>query len=210
MSRVEILVFRHGETDWNRQRRFQGHTDIPLNDLGREQAENLIPIFNLYKPQVIVSSDLLRAKETAEIANGHLQAPLIVTEALRECRIGDPEGLERDVVFERFGLEAWERWMSTKPEDKDFGFPNGETKSEHLSRMILFIEEFCRRNPELDCIALSTHGGSLRRLVHHCQGAPTSAIAIPNCVLYRLCFDRGAHGSENASSENAWTFHGEP
>lgn len=201
MSRAEILIFRHGETDWNRARRFQGHTDIPLNELGREQAELLAIVLAKYPPEVILSSDLSRARETAEIANLLVQVPIVQSEALRECRLGDPEGMERHRMLAEFGEESWERWLSTKPEDKDFGFPNGETKSEHLSRMILFVEEFLRQNPHHQRIALSTHGGSLRRIVHHCVGAPSEPVPLPNCVLYRISFDR---------VDGTWTFHGLP
>jgi broad specificity phosphatase PhoE len=201
MSKIEVLVFRHGETDWNRQRRFQGHTDIPLNELGREQAKSLAPLLEKHSPEIILSSDLSRAKETAEIANTLVQVPILLSPAIRECRLGDPEGLERDVVFAQFGELAWERWLSTRPEDRDFSFPNGERKSDHLARMTSYLESFFHENPHYQRMAVSTHGGSLRRLVHHCAGAPEEPVAIPNCVLYRLSFDR---------ADGSWRFHGLP
>ena len=186
---VQIYLFRHGETDWNRERRFQGHTDIPLNDLGREQARALLESMRELKLQVILTSDLLRAKETAQILNAELKLPLIISSELRECRIGDPEGKLRESIIAEYGSLAWDRWLSVKAEDHEHGFPNGETKSDHLKRLIKFVEAYCKENPKHKRIAISTHGGSVRRLVHHCVNAPVEPIPLPNCALYEVSFN---------------------
>jgi broad specificity phosphatase PhoE len=200
MSKIEVLVFRHGETDWNRQRRFQGHTDIPLNELGREQAQGLRKVLEKHAPDVIVSSDLGRARETAEIANALLRAPIVISSALRECSLGDLEGLHRDMAIESYG-DDWERWLSNHPDDVDFCLPNGETKTAHLQRMISFIKDFCQANPHFQRIAVSTHGGSLLRLVHHCQDAPAQPVPLANCVHYLMTYDR---------VDDSWSFLGKP
>lgn len=199
MPTTEILIFRHGETDWNRERRFQGHTDIQLNSTGIAQANNLKQLIKKHQPQAIVTSDLSRAKETAEIVNLDLGCPLFTSEQLRECRLGDPEGMLLDQIIELYGVSSWERWISVLPEHNGHCFPNGESKGDHLKRILNYLENFCRENSHFQKIAVSTHGGSLRRLVHHCDGAPEAPVILPNCVLYKISYDQ---------DDNKWIYHG--
>jgi broad specificity phosphatase PhoE len=189
MRTTELYIFRHGETDWNREMRFQGQTDIPLNDEGLRQAKELADLIKDCALEAIVTSDLKRAMVTAEIVNAELGLPMTVSPALRECVLGDPEGHPRKHVLEKFGEEAWRRWASIKPEDADFCYPNGETGTNHLARVKNYLEEYCRANSGLTRIGVSTHGGSVRRLLHHCDGAPAYPIEIPNCVLYKALFE---------------------
>jgi probable phosphoglycerate mutase len=188
MVETRLFLFRHGETDWNRERRFQGHTDIPLNADGREQAKTLTLALSTLGLESILTSDLMRAKETAEIANATLRLPLQVARELRECKLGDPEGMLRDKIVEAYGAPMWDRWLSVNAEDQDFGFPNGETKNDHLRRLRIYLEAYCLAHPHFKKIGVSTHGGSVRRLVHHCAGAPHEAIPLPNCALYEVSF----------------------
>lgn len=188
MSRKEIFVFRHGETDWNKERRFQGHTDIPLNAQGRAQAEILAKKLVGAAPQIILTSDLLRAKQTAQIVNAVLQVACIESPELRECKLGDAEGLLRDRFIEIYGTHSWERWLSVRTEDLDFGFPNGETKRDQLLRIRRYLSGFFKAHPQYTRIALSSHGGSLRRMVHSCMGAPGEPVPLPNCVLYKVIY----------------------
>lgn len=192
MSFTELFIFRHGETDWNRQRRFQGHTDIPLNETGLAQAAELAPLVHACDPQIILCSDLVRAKATADVVNERLGLEMIVSKELRECLLGDPEGMLRDKLFETYGEASWLQWISMKPEDRDFCFPNGETKTQHLQRMKNYLEQYCLANPHHSRVGVSTHGGSLLRLMHHCEGSPNEPIAIPNCVLYKARFEHAS------------------
>lgn len=187
---VDLYIFRHGETDWNRDLKYQGHTDIPLNKLGLEQAETLIPKMNLLNPEIFLSSDLIRAKRTAETANLDLRRAILESVELRECHLGDSEGMHRDKVLETFGADAVQRWSSVKPEDDDFSFPNGEKKSAHIKRLYTYLEKFMKDQPHYSRIAVSTHGGSVRRLIQHCENAPPEAAPLPNCVLYHIQFER--------------------
>ena len=198
MRQTDVLIFRHGETDWNREQRFQGHTDIPLNETGRAQARQLTATLKQLRPHAILTSDLSRARETAEIANSVLKIPIYITPDLRECRLGDPEGMLRSQIASTYGVDTWEKWLSVKVEDLDFCFPNGENKRQHLQRITHYVESFAKTNPQFSTLALSTHGGSLRRLVHHCKGAPIEPVPLPNCALYKLSFHH--HSGE-------WFFH---
>lgn len=188
MSKKEIFIFRHGETDWNRTRRFQGHSDIPLNEAGRQQALLLAEKIERLRPEVILSSDLCRARETAEIVNQRLRLPVHVSDQLRETRLGDLEGRFRDDALKLYSAEIWEKWASIHPEDLNFSFPNGETKRAMLARMRTFIEGFSLSNT-FGKIAVSTHGGSMRAMIYACAGAPAELLHFPNCALFRIFFD---------------------
>lgn len=189
MSCIELFIFRHGETDWNKESRFQGHTDIPLNAKGIAQAQELAVEVKSIQPEIILTSDLNRAKHTAQIVNESLGVPVIESPMLRECRLGEPEGMLRSEIDQKYGAIAWQKWLSVKSVDQDFSFPKGESKREHLQRQVNFIELFMSNHSNVSRVAISTHGGSLRRLVHHCQNAPLEPIAIPNCALYQVVYD---------------------
>ena len=196
---VQIYIFRHGETDWNREKRFQGHTDIPLNQKGRLQALELRTHLAPLAPELILSSDLSRALETAKIVSEGSFWPILVSEALREARLGAPEGQLRDDILKIYGEESWQKWLSEDPKYLDFAFPEGESKRQQRDRALRFLIQEMTARPELKSLAVSTHGGTLRRLVHHCEGSPAEPIAIPNCSLYHLEFLR---------LENKWIYHG--
>ena len=121
-----IILFRHGETDWNRSGRFQGHMDIPLNQKGRDQAHQLKKSLAGIKLDLILSSDLLRAKETTSIIRN--ETPTIFSPCLRENDIGEPAGLTKLEIIERYGAMAWESW---KDLGSNFSFPLGESNSAH-------------------------------------------------------------------------------
>ena len=196
---VQIYIFRHGETNWNLERRFQGHTDIPLNEKGRAQAVELKAHIQALKPELLLSSDLSRALETAKIVSDGLFIPIQISEALREARLGAPEGQLRDDIIRIYGEDNWQKWLSVDPVHMDFAYPEGETKRQNRDRAINFLRKEIRSRSDLKKLAVSTHGGTLRRLVHHSEGAPQEAILIPNCSLYHLEFFR---------STERWTYHG--
>lgn len=89
-----FYFLRHGETDWNKQQRIQGYTDIPLNDNGRQQAEAAIPFLSSLKIDRLIVSPLSRAHETATIVNAVLGKPIIIDEGLKERNFGILEGKE--------------------------------------------------------------------------------------------------------------------
>lgn len=185
-KKIQIYVFRHGETDWNAERRFQGHTDIPLNQKGEEQAKNLQKIMAQFRPELILSSDLTRALQTAQIASHNMDIPIIKSDKLREALLGEAEGRKLDDILTAYGPSSWDRWVSAKEEDMDFGYPKGETKRQFLQRALGYLNNFFEETPDFKRVAISTHGGILRRLVHYCQGAPLDPIPIPNCATYEV------------------------
>ena len=187
---VQIFVFRHGETDWNLNKKFQGHSNIPLNQKGRDQAEQLRNKFSTMELDVCLCSDLDRAVETGRIAMSNHPIPFVFSPALRETHLGDVEGLSQTEIIEKYGDDILSRWRSIDPQHDSMGFANGETKQQHLNRLKSYLEDTLQANPHFKKVAISTHGGSLVRLAHATENAPQQMIAIPNCCLYELAYDR--------------------
>ena len=150
-----ILLARHGETDWNREGRFQGHADPPLNRTGRAQAVDLSVALMAEELAAVYSSPLRRALETAEVvAASHGLEPIPVDD-LREVDVGSWSGLTRAEVEERFP-EQFARWL-----DFGQGWEDGETYDEMGRRAVdalLGIAEAHEREPVLAV----THGGPIR------------------------------------------------
>lgn len=184
----KILIFRHGQTDWNVAGRMQGHTDIPLNDVGRAQAEKLREFFVREPVEVFFSSDLERAAETARIARGELRVPIIKDARLRETNMGLAEGLTVDELVKAWGPEAWEQWRSLAKEHVHYRFPQGESRAEQVARLITALEDFLRES-NYSKVAVASHGGSIRRIVHHLVPDLTSPIVVDNCVVYEMNFN---------------------
>ena len=99
---TEFLLVRHGETNWNRDRRFQGHADPGLNRTGREQARALADELAGEPIVAIYASDLARARETAEIIGERVAAPVVLDRELREIDVGEWQGLTWPEVEERY------------------------------------------------------------------------------------------------------------
>ena len=95
---MKIYVVRHGQTKWNLEGRIQGKTDIELNEKGREQAKTIRDLIAKYDIDLIISSPLKRAKETAEIINSKLKCPIIFDKALEERGYGEFEGEVRKLI----------------------------------------------------------------------------------------------------------------
>ncbi|RME17658.1 MAG: histidine phosphatase family protein [Bdellovibrio sp.] len=177
-----LLIFRHGQTDWNVLKRFQGHSNIPLNETGRKQAEALRDFLDNYPVDVVLSSDLSRAIETATIALGHRKVPFVKTDCLREAHLGETEGMFNKDIIEKYGKDFWDRWHA--PEDLDFSWPGGETKRENLNRVRSFIEEFVSQHPGQH-FAISTHSGTLKRLCLHAEPLkPNIPLTVENGALF--------------------------
>lgn len=125
-----IIVARHGRTSWNAAGRFQGHGDPPLDEVGEEQARALAAALAVLDPPVVVTSDLRRARQTAEMVAGACGADLVVDPALREMDLGTWEALTPAEVEDRFP-EEYRRWRA----GEDVARGGGETRVEAASRV---------------------------------------------------------------------------
>jgi broad specificity phosphatase PhoE len=156
-----VYVARHGETDWNAANRWQGRTDIPLNDRGRAQAKALAARMRPVRLVGVVTSDLSRAHETGTIVAAELNVPLdYVDPELRERSFGVFEGLTRAECEEQHG-EAWQAWLDHRTA------PRGGEASEALRvRMMAAVGRVGQAVAREDAPALVvTHGGAMRAVV---------------------------------------------
>ncbi len=185
-----VYIFRHGQTDWNAEGRFQGHIDVPLNDTGREQAAGLIPQLSGRGVRGIISSDLSRARETAQIVAAGLGVPVFTDHGLREAHLGRAQGLTTEEIAAQFGEKLLSRWRSGDVTDADVAYPDGESGKHVVERSVGAIERFLDAHTDWECLAVSTHGGVIRRLMQKILPPESPAVRIPNCVVYEIHFDR--------------------
>ncbi|TGM03648.1 histidine phosphatase family protein [Leptospira barantonii] len=158
-----VYVFRHGETDWNLRGKLQGHLENSITKNGIEQAKALIPILKNAKVNLLLSSDLRRAKETSEIVADALGVPILFDSGLREVDLGEGQGKLISEVDSLFGESFWKRWNDHDPIYDSFRFPGGESKLEIDERihstLMKRIEMFSDRT-----VALCTHGYVMTRM----------------------------------------------
>jgi broad specificity phosphatase PhoE len=183
MDRV-FYIFRHGETDWNRERRCQGHTNISLNETGRIQAVELACKLLDFPIDVIVSSDLDRALSTGTIVAEKKGIPLIVDSRLREMSYGEAEGMLFNDAIATFGSALWQQLQSFKRINDHVGFPSGETRKIARDRFHAALLELIE-NSTYQSIGISTHGGALRNILHSFLPEDHDMLPIPNCVVYK-------------------------
>jgi len=150
-----ILMARHGETDWNRESRFQGHADTQLNESGREQAQELADRLARERITVVYASPLARALETAEIVADRLGLDVETVEGLREVDVGSWSGLTRAEIEERFP-EGFRRWI-----EFDHGWDGGESYEELGVRVLAALRKLAARHPGERVLVVS-HGGPMR------------------------------------------------
>ncbi|MCM2279194.1 MAG: histidine phosphatase family protein [Oligoflexia bacterium] len=189
MSWKTFCIFRHGQTDWNAEGRFQGHIDVPINATGRFQARALVPQLRAEGIEAILSSDLLRARETAEIVASDLQVGIYPDPRLREAHLGEAQGLTRREIEERFGTEVVLRWRSIDVSDADVSYRGGETGRQVMSRVYEAMESFALET-DFSRIGISTHGGVIRRIMQRLLPVGSEPVPIPNGVLYKIEFHR--------------------
>ncbi len=154
---TRICLIRHGETDWNRARRIQGHTNIPLNATGREQAQALAASLADARFAAIYSSDLARARQTAEAVAQRTALHVHFEPSLRERNFGDFQGLTYDELAARYP-DAYARFEWREP---DAALPGGgESLTAFFNRVMLALTRIAKRHPDADVLVVC-HGGVL-------------------------------------------------
>ena len=181
---TELLFVRHGETDWNRQQRFQGQIDVPLNGTGHAQAERLAQRLAGERYDAFFTSDLTRARETAAPLAAHWGVEPVAVTGLREQSFGVLEGLDVPTIKERHA-DLWERWLEHRA---DFALPRGESLRQFHTRVMTAVRELAADAPQRRLIVV-THGGVLDMLWRSANGLPLDGLRacdIPNTGLNRL------------------------
>ena len=159
MSR--LLLIRHGRTNLQKEDRYWGNTDIPLNALGIKQAEQLRARLSSEKITAVYSSTLSRARDTAKIIAAGYRLDVTACEELCECNFGYVEGLTYDEIKKLYPALAEELGKM-----KAINFPGGESLDRFYVRVKTFLQRLEKHKPQ-DTIAIVAHGGSLRMLICH-------------------------------------------
>ena len=154
-----VLLARHGETDWNAERRFQGHADRPLNARGRAQAEALAERLASAPLAAVYASDLARARETAQIVARRHGLPVVTRPDLKEVDVGSWSGLTTDEARTRHP-EAFSRWR----DEGQPGWADGETYEEMRARARRAVLEIGAEHAG-ETVIVVAHGGTIRALL---------------------------------------------
>ena len=158
-----LLLIRHGQTDWNAIGRWQGHTDIPLNEVGQFQAQALANRLRDWPIHTVYSSDLQRAAATAQqIARTH-NIPLCLEPAWRERFAGRVEGLTRAEIQAQLP-DVWAVMMQGNAEA-----PEGESYAELRERVAAAYHQIIAQHPN-QMVAIVSHGGTLHNLISYVLG----------------------------------------
>jgi probable phosphoglycerate mutase len=175
------VLVRHARTAWNFQGRAQGHTDVPLDDVGREQARALAPYIVTMAPSRIVSSDLARARETAEVLGAATGLPVTIDARLREFDVGERAGLSATEFAEKFPAEH-AHWLGGHVTGM---VPGAETVAQVTERMVPALREVWEATGRGETSVVVTHGASLRVCMLTLLGLPEEHFvrfrAIDNC-----------------------------
>ncbi len=182
---TRVLLVRHGQTEWNRQKRYQGTSDVPLAEAGREQAHLVARRLQGEGVDAILSSPLRRAWETACTVGEHLRLPPEADERLREICFGFWEGLTHTEIARDYP-EDWGRWTA---DPLHWPPGRGETLVQVAARVGQVLDDLIRRYPDRT-VLLVGHGGSLRVFLCLALGVPPERswqFPLKNCSLSEVC-----------------------
>ena len=188
---TELILLRHGETEWNRELRFQGQVDVPLNATGHAQAQRLAQRLAGEPIDHLVSSDLSRARQTADPFARQVQASrgigLDVDAALREQAFGRIDGMRVEDI-KRDHADVWAGWTQFQ---SDYVVPEGESTRQFHARVMSALWQLVASHPG-KTLAVVTHGGVLDiiyRQVHRLPSSHPRNFPIPNAALNWLVHD---------------------
>ena len=185
---TELILIRHGETDWNRELRFQGQVDVPLNAMGLEQARRVGVRLAGEGFHHLLASDLIRTQQTAApIGQLRAQMPALVAElnaGLREQNFGVKDGMRVEDIQTQFP-DAWAQWTRFDP---DFAFTGGESTRQFHARVMAAIHALVEAHQHKTLVVV-THGGVLDMVYRTARALPLSGprqSEIPNGGINRV------------------------
>jgi broad specificity phosphatase PhoE len=183
-----LVLVRHGETDWNRDHRWQGHTGPPLNATGRRQAAELAA--QIHGLDAIFSSDTERAYETALILAERHGLGIEKDPRLREVNFGLWEGLTRAQINDYFG-GAFSRWLTGESSTPD----GGESDEAMAERVLAALHDIAERHPGAHVLVV-TSGGPMRAVEAQLRGIEQATArhvveTVPNCSLVEIVIRDG-------------------
>ena len=169
-----IVLWRHGQTDWNIKNRFQGHSDIPLNDVGMYQAQHAARLLAGMKPTAIISSDLQRALTTAQALADLVHLPISTDPDLRETNGGLWEGR----TGEENRADDWANFVRWIDGDNNPAGTTGERRTEVADRAVAAIQRALTKGGDNQLLIVATHGGTSRCVLGNLLELPQSHWAV--------------------------------
>ncbi|MFI8363183.1 histidine phosphatase family protein [Streptomyces sp. NPDC085612] len=161
----KIVLWRHGQTSWNLERRFQGSTDIELTETGLAQARRSARLLASLKPDAIVASDLKRAAATAAELAAVTGLPVTHDAALRETYAGEWQGLTHEEIVEKYG-EQYAAWKRGEPVRRG----GGELETEVADRAAPVVLDHTGGLPRGGTLVVVSHGGTIRTTIGRLLG----------------------------------------
>ncbi|MBK1786446.1 histidine phosphatase family protein [Prauserella cavernicola] len=195
MSLRRLVLWRHGETDYNAAGRMQGHIDSALTEVGWNQARFAAPALARFEPDLVIASDLRRATDTATVLTDAIGVPLRIDKRLRETHLGDWQGLTGAEVDEKAPGER-DRWRT----DATWAPPGGESRIDVAERAGEVVNDLLRSDDGHQTVLLAAHGGLIVAVTAHLLGLPVSLWpslgGISNC-----------HWVELVRRDDVWRLH---
>jgi len=180
-----ILLVRHGQTDWNLEERWQGSTDVPLNAEGLHQARAVAARLRIEKVKAVYSSDLMRAKTTADTIATEHALTVQADPRWRELHLGVFQGLTWHEIKARYPNEVQE--MHSEHNYMSFVMPQGESRQSMQDRTYESLMEIVAREPEDSSTVIVSHGGTIRViLLHLLHDSQTEKRSISNTSVTTL------------------------
>lgn len=184
---MRIIFVRHGQTTWNIESRYQGHSDTDLSDAGRLQAVQVADRLESEEIAAVYSSDLRRASDTASMIADRHDLRVQTDPRLRECEFGEWEGLTVTEIRERYA-EIYRRYQVDSVNQRA---PRGERLESLVARVGEAVDEIAERHPE-DTVVIAGHGGTVHAAICYMLGASLYTfrkIRIDNCSITSFSLD---------------------
>jgi 2,3-bisphosphoglycerate-dependent phosphoglycerate mutase/probable phosphoglycerate mutase len=186
VSPRRLLLWRHGETDYNAAGRMQGHLDSALTPVGWNQARFAVPALARFSPDLVIASDLRRATDTATVLTEAIGVPLRIDKRLRETHLGEWQGMTGAEVDVAYPGER-DRWRT----DAAWAPPGGESRVDVAGRAGEVVNDLLQPNSDVgDAVLLASHGGLIVALTAKLLGLPIeiwpSLGGIMNCHWVEL------------------------
>jgi len=195
VSLRRLVLWRHGETDYNAAGRMQGHYDSALTEVGWNQARFAVPALARFEPDLVISSDLRRAMDTATVLTEAIGVPLRVDKRLRETHLGDWQGMTGAEVDADWPGER-DRWRG----DPRWAPPGGESRVDVADRAAEVVGDLLASSEDGETVLLATHGGLITTLT-------ARLLALPIEAWPQLGGIRNCHWVELGRRDGAWRLH---
>lgn len=191
MTLRRLVLWRHGETDYNAVGRMQGHLDSALTQVGWNQARFAVPALARFEPDLVIASDLRRATDTATVLAESIGVPLRIDKRLRETHLGEWQGMTGAEVDEHSPGER-ERWRL----DSTWAPPGGESRVDVADRAVEVVTDLLRAEGPGETVLLAAHGGLIVALTARLLDLPVTSwpvlAGIANCHWVDLGVRNGA------------------